>query len=66
MYAVKSVEIAGLWGEAPVSSAEEHFLDMEGVTSSILVPPTSLNLQTGTSRGLDVAQLSRRLRLLGD
>jgi hypothetical protein len=26
--------------ERAVSSAEEHFLDMEGVTSSILVPPT--------------------------
>jgi hypothetical protein len=27
-----------LWA---VSSAVEHFLDMEGVTSSILVPPTN-------------------------
>jgi hypothetical protein len=27
--------------EWAVSSAVEHFLDMEGVTSSILVPPTN-------------------------
>jgi hypothetical protein len=44
VYVDQAVEIVGLWGEAPVSSAEEHLLDMEGVAGSIPAPPTSPSL----------------------
>ena len=40
VYSGEAVEIAGLRSLLRVSSAEEHFLDMEGVSGSIPLPPT--------------------------
>lgn len=37
------VNVFGIYTEWAVSSAVEHFLDMEGATSSILVPPTIIS-----------------------
>ena len=47
VYTSQAVEIAGVCKGTLLSSAEEHFLDMEGVRGSIPLPPTSLRARRG-------------------
>ncbi len=50
----RAVILAGLF--RAVSSAVEHYLDMVGVTGSIPVPPTILDLESGLGCRLDFAE----------
>jgi hypothetical protein len=59
---------AGMTAQRAVSSAEEHFLDMEGVRGSIPLPPTidinALDFFSGNRAHVSPMKTARRLYAL--